>query len=187
MAHRLPATTSLLRSLLRHAALDTHASAPALAKPLPAMLPHAASSSSLSGAAAQQQPRRAAASSSSPSPAAAANRLPPPRARKPAGYVWSELMFWHNPGEIGDLATRVQPTRHLEHAETKRRLHNLVELSGLLSAAPLAGLAAAAAPAASPAPSPSPSAASKRRRQPVAGPALVEIEPRVATIAELER
>jgi hypothetical protein len=129
-----------------------------------------------------------ASSSSSRSAAAAASSSsssPPsrPSRRKPAGYVWNELMFWHNPGEIGDLATRVQPTRHLEHAETKRRLHNLVALSGLLQAS------------SPPSPSPSPSggggggggagAGGERRRQ--AGPALVEIEPRMALIKELER
>ena len=125
------------------------------------MLPGAAASSVGAAAARsqqqQQQQRRAAASSASSSS--------PPTARKPAGYVWHELMFWHNPGDVGDLATRVQPTRHHEHAETKRRLHNLVELSGLLSApAPAGG-----------------------RQGAVGGAALVELEPRRATIAELER
>jgi hypothetical protein len=93
-------------------------------------------------------------------------------------------MFWHNPGEIGDLGTRVQPTRHLEHAETKRRLHNLVALSGLLQSPAAAGGAAGAAEVASAGRSPSPSAGERRRQ---AGPALVEIEPRMATVAELER
>jgi acetoin utilization deacetylase AcuC-like enzyme len=41
------------------------------------------------------------------------------------------LMFWHNPGHFGSVARRIQPARHVEHEETKRRLHNLISVSGL--------------------------------------------------------
>ncbi|KAG5190994.1 putative histone deacetylase, partial [Tribonema minus] len=41
--------------------------------------------------------------------------------------------MWHNPGvALPDSFT--QPARHWEHAETKRRLHNLLEVSGMLTA-----------------------------------------------------
>ncbi|KAF8062643.1 histone deacetylase-like amidohydrolase [Scenedesmus sp. PABB004] len=48
------------------------------------------------------------------------------------GYLWSELFFWHCPGPWGSLREYVQPMQYPEHAETKRRLHNLVTVSGLL-------------------------------------------------------
>lgn len=48
------------------------------------------------------------------------------------GYLFHELYFWHEPGPWGNLKNYVQPTRHPEHVETKRRLHNLVSVSGLL-------------------------------------------------------
>jgi hypothetical protein len=152
------------------------------------MLPASISSGS-SAAAHQQQQRRAASSSSSAAPSAPATALPPwfrnPSRKPPTGYVWSELMFWHNPGEIGDLASRVQPTRHLEHAETKRRLHNLVGLSGLLSSP--SSSASSSSPRSSPSPSGGRSSGSGSGSSKRSGPALVEIEPRMATIAELER
>ena len=40
-----------------------------------------------------------------------------------------ELYFWHNAGPWGSLATHVQPTQHYEQAETKRRMHNLLQVS----------------------------------------------------------
>ena len=48
--------------------------------------------------------------------------------------MYHELMFWHDPGHLGSVRRRVQPTRHVEHSETKRRLHNLLAVSGLLDA-----------------------------------------------------
>lgn len=48
------------------------------------------------------------------------------------GYVSHELYLWHNPGNLGNLQTFVQPTQHWEHTETKRRLQNLLSVSGLL-------------------------------------------------------
>eukprot|EP00879_Flechtneria_rotunda_P023178 GHRR01024504.1.p1 GENE.GHRR01024504.1~~GHRR01024504.1.p1 ORF type:complete len:429 (+),score=116.86 GHRR01024504.1:183-1469(+) len=48
------------------------------------------------------------------------------------GYLYHELYFWHNPGPIGSLQNYLQPVQHFEHTETKRRLHNLLDVSGLL-------------------------------------------------------
>lgn len=53
-------------------------------------------------------------------------------ARSMTGYLYHELYFWHCPGPWGNLKQYIQPTRHPEHTETKRRLHNLVSVSGLL-------------------------------------------------------
>jgi hypothetical protein len=50
----------------------------------------------------------------------------------PTGYAYSELLFWHNPGAFGSVRRRIQPTRHVEHSETKRRLHNLLAVSGMV-------------------------------------------------------
>lgn len=58
----------------------------------------------------------------------------------PTAYVSHELMFWHEPGPWGNLAEYVQPTRYAEHSETKRRLHNLVAVSGLLDSGALTQL-----------------------------------------------
>jgi hypothetical protein len=54
------------------------------------------------------------------------------QADRKTGYLFHELYFWHEPGPWGNLKQYVQPTRHPEHVETKRRLHNLVSVSGLL-------------------------------------------------------
>eukprot|EP00775_Hariotina_reticulata_P006585 gene6585-6813_t len=48
------------------------------------------------------------------------------------GYLHHELYLWHNPGPWGNLREFVQPARYAEHSETKRRLHNLVNVSGLI-------------------------------------------------------
>ncbi|KAF6262071.1 hypothetical protein COO60DRAFT_1268392 [Scenedesmus sp. NREL 46B-D3] len=63
---------------------------------------------------------------------ATSNSSPATEARHKTGYLFHELYFWHEPGPWGNLKQYVQPTRHPEHAETKRRLHNLVSVSGLL-------------------------------------------------------
>ncbi|KAI8475598.1 MAG: histone deacetylase [Monoraphidium minutum] len=54
------------------------------------------------------------------------------RLNRLTGYLYHELMFWHNAGHFGSVKRRIQPARHVEHSETKRRLHNLVAVSGLM-------------------------------------------------------
>lgn len=52
----------------------------------------------------------------------------------PTGLVWHELYMWHEPGNFaGPLRPvgHIQPGQHVEHAETKRRLKNLLDLSGM--------------------------------------------------------
>ena len=52
-------------------------------------------------------------------------------ANPPTGYMFSELMMWHNPGSLQSIEQRLEPTRHWEDVGTKRRLHNLLVVSGL--------------------------------------------------------
>lgn len=51
------------------------------------------------------------------------------------GYVWKDVYAWHQTGDGGAfLPARglIQPDqRHAENAETKRRIHNLLEVSGI--------------------------------------------------------
>lgn len=52
------------------------------------------------------------------------------------GWVWHEQYMWHDTGRRGrSLAGRewIEPEDHAEHPATKRRLRNLVEVSGLLA------------------------------------------------------
>jgi acetoin utilization deacetylase AcuC-like enzyme len=46
------------------------------------------------------------------------------------GYVFEELYMWHNPGVMPG-PKYLEPTEHWENHETKRRLNNLVGVSGL--------------------------------------------------------
>ncbi|KIY94045.1 histone deacetylase [Monoraphidium neglectum] len=55
-----------------------------------------------------------------------------PRATRLTGYLFHELMFWHDAGHFGSVKRRIQPARHVEHSETKRRMHNLIAVSGLM-------------------------------------------------------
>jgi len=51
------------------------------------------------------------------------------------GFLWHELFAWHNTGNYALVAPHgfpVQPGEHVEHPETKRRLRNLLDASGLL-------------------------------------------------------
>src|SRR5690606_7445919 len=51
------------------------------------------------------------------------------------GFVFHELFMWHNTGNFAGplpFGNPVQPFEHPEHPETKRRLRNLLEVSGLL-------------------------------------------------------
>lgn len=51
------------------------------------------------------------------------------------GWVWHERCMWHDPGSAGGPLPAggwIEPGTHIENVETKRRLRNLVELSGLL-------------------------------------------------------
>ncbi|HVW70587.1 MAG TPA: class II histone deacetylase [Steroidobacteraceae bacterium] len=51
------------------------------------------------------------------------------------GFVWDELYAWHNTGNFALVAPYgwpVQPGQHAEAPETKRRLRNLLDVSGLL-------------------------------------------------------
>ena len=50
------------------------------------------------------------------------------------GLVWHERYMWHDIGNYaGVLPPRgyVQPGEHFENAETKRRMKNLLDISGL--------------------------------------------------------
>jgi acetoin utilization deacetylase AcuC-like enzyme len=51
------------------------------------------------------------------------------------GFLWHELFSWHNTGNFALVAPYgfpVQPGEHAENPETKRRLRNLLDASGLL-------------------------------------------------------
>ena len=51
------------------------------------------------------------------------------------GLVWHELYMWHDTGTAAWVmppGLTVEPFRHIESPEGKRRLRNLVEVSGLL-------------------------------------------------------
>ena len=51
------------------------------------------------------------------------------------GFVWHELYMWHNTGNWAQVfapGLTIQPGEHAENPETKRRLRNLVEVSGLI-------------------------------------------------------
>lgn len=51
------------------------------------------------------------------------------------GFVWHESYMWHDTGNAALFAPPgewVQPDSHVESPETKRRLRNLLEVSGLL-------------------------------------------------------
>ena len=50
------------------------------------------------------------------------------------GFIWHETYMWHDPGNFaGPFAPGgyVQPGEHIENAESKRRLKNLLDASGL--------------------------------------------------------
>ncbi|HEX3732072.1 MAG TPA: class II histone deacetylase [Mycobacteriales bacterium] len=53
------------------------------------------------------------------------------------GYVYHEIFGWHDTGTVAGLMpaspiTGLQPWQHFENAETKRRLHELIVVSGLI-------------------------------------------------------
>jgi hypothetical protein len=51
------------------------------------------------------------------------------------GFVWHELYMWHNTwnwAQVFPPGLTVPPGEHAENPETKRRLRNLVEVSGLI-------------------------------------------------------
>ncbi|SFH63697.1 class II histone deacetylase [Albimonas pacifica] len=51
------------------------------------------------------------------------------------GFVFHELYLWHNTGNYASLfapSLTIQPGEHAENPETKRRMRNLLEVSGLL-------------------------------------------------------
>ncbi|MGH8629564.1 MAG: class II histone deacetylase [Burkholderiales bacterium] len=51
------------------------------------------------------------------------------------GFVYHELYMWHNTGNFAGpmpFGNPVQPYEHSDHPDTKRRLRNLLEVSGLL-------------------------------------------------------
>lgn len=52
--------------------------------------------------------------------------------RPRTGYLFHELYLWHNAGHVQSLSKHIQSAQHWEHPETKRRLHNLVSVSGLI-------------------------------------------------------
>lgn len=60
-----------------------------------------------------------------------AGALPETQSKK-SGYMYHEHLFWHCAGPWGNFKEHVQPMKYPENAETKRRLHNLVNASGLL-------------------------------------------------------
>ena len=55
--------------------------------------------------------------------------------KRKTGFLMHELYMWHNPGHAAlwyPAGLKVQPGEHAENAETKRRIRNLLEVSGLL-------------------------------------------------------
>ena len=55
--------------------------------------------------------------------------------RKRSGFFWHERCFWHDPGAIGVFSAPgefLQPQPASESSESKRRLKNLLEVSGLI-------------------------------------------------------
>jgi hypothetical protein len=53
------------------------------------------------------------------------------------GYLYHEVFGWHDTGSsaglfVSDPAAGVQPFAHFENAETKRRMHELIVVSGLI-------------------------------------------------------
>lgn len=53
------------------------------------------------------------------------------------GFVWHERYMWHDTGSAGlfvPATGHVQPDRHVEGPEAKRRIRNLMEASGLIDA-----------------------------------------------------
>ena len=67
-----------------------------------------------------------------------ADRNATPAAGPPAaGFFWHERCFWHDPGAIGVFSAPgefLQPQSASESPESKRRLKNLLEVSGLIDA-----------------------------------------------------
>ncbi|SDJ59542.1 class II histone deacetylase [Billgrantia gudaonensis] len=54
---------------------------------------------------------------------------------EPTGFYWHERCFWHDPGAIGVFSAPgefLQPQPASESPESKRRLKNLLEVSGLI-------------------------------------------------------
>ena len=58
-------------------------------------------------------------------------------ASRRTAYVWDELCFWHDPGNYALMAKPggyIEPYgRHIENPDPKRRMHQLLLRSGLLS------------------------------------------------------
>jgi acetoin utilization deacetylase AcuC-like enzyme len=51
------------------------------------------------------------------------------------GFVWDERLMWHDAGRYAGILPPgglIQPDETFEHPETKRRLRNLLEVTGLL-------------------------------------------------------
>ncbi|WP_020673327.1 class II histone deacetylase [Amycolatopsis nigrescens] len=53
------------------------------------------------------------------------------------GYLYHEMFGWHDPGTAAGLFASdprlgIQPLQHFEHADTKRRIHELIVVSGLI-------------------------------------------------------
>jgi len=51
-------------------------------------------------------------------------------AQRKTGYIFEERYMWHTPWVVTN-SPYVQPFTHWEHAETKRRFHNLLQVSNL--------------------------------------------------------
>ena len=45
------------------------------------------------------------------------------------GFLWHEKYMWHDTGS--GAATNVEPGEHFENPDTKRRMKNLMDLSGI--------------------------------------------------------
>ncbi|EWM27914.1 histone deacetylase superfamily protein [Nannochloropsis gaditana] len=63
--------------------------------------------------------------------AGAGTKLSSALTKSTTGYVWHERYMWHHAGKY-TWNEWIQPTRHFESPESKRRLHNLLDASGLL-------------------------------------------------------
>jgi acetoin utilization deacetylase AcuC-like enzyme len=63
------------------------------------------------------------------------SRAKPDRLQGRTGFFWHERCFWHDPGAIGVFSSPgeyLQPQPASESPESKRRLKNLLEVSGLI-------------------------------------------------------
>ena len=60
------------------------------------------------------------------------NRLARMAVQRSTFYLWDEMNQLHNAGWMQNTRLRFEPVKHWESPETKRRLHTLLSISGIL-------------------------------------------------------